>query len=659
MAVTRPVVLVFQEFASLSITAVAPELNALIAGPAYWIRDYPDHRTDGAVYGAKDEDPGTPVLTAGQNAITLADAPDNLAGALVEQASIRVFFENPRVLIAESAVATAAVPTESSIVIVAVNATPSPFIDVLPGDYATVKQASVTVALRVRSVVAVEGDTDTTHTLNFYDEHGLTLDATTINASWRIERQVADQSVTAEVAVAESGQVTIKGGVKIDARDVTYAEAHLAYRALRQDLAELGTISGVSEILGRVGPIDARNPLAVGLFVALQNTGTVIQYYGVKTDDLAGYMEMVESVEGRKDVYAVVPLSTDIAVIKMLNDSFATLADPSTALRDGVPQKFRVVIGAAADLPTSRIVVDTSTGTVTGSELYDSAGTFIDSGVNISDLVVIGSTSYAVASILSNQRLTVTGTPPAGAATYSIRRTLDRAGQVAHLASIPGSLASQRAILCWPDKVDVAGLTDGSLARHTDAPLTHSPAGTQSGKYLACAVGAMTAALPSHQGLSNLGIGGISKLYNSNTHFRDRELAALSRGGWMVFQQDTPEALPYIAHQLTTDPSALEFGEYSMVKNRDYVSLFLADILSDFPGKWNINKETLGFLQVAIEGGIETLRLDRRVRIGAPINNGRITSLAQSTISKDRIELYVEIDFPAPLNTVALHIVSI
>lgn len=40
MAAIRPVVLVFQEFATPTVTPTTPDLNCLIVGPAYFIQDY-------------------------------------------------------------------------------------------------------------------------------------------------------------------------------------------------------------------------------------------------------------------------------------------------------------------------------------------------------------------------------------------------------------------------------------------------------------------------------------------------------------------------------------------------------------------------------------------------------------------------------------------
>jgi len=125
-----------------------------------------------------------------------------------------------------------------------------------------------------------------------------------------------------------------------------------------------------------------------------------------------------------------------------------------------------------------------------------------------------------------------------------------------------------------------------------------------------------------------------------------------------VFKQNTPTSLPYSIHQLTTDPSTLESGEYSIVKNFDFVSLFFLDILEPFLGIWNINEDTLGFIRQAVNTGIENLKLRRVARIGAPINNATITSLEVSTASADRVEIFVEVDLPKPLNVIGLHLVG-
>jgi hypothetical protein len=772
---TRPVTLVFQEFATLSTTAATPALNTCVVGPAYWIQDFPADRTNiklTSVYGVKNGAAPYTAPTAGTVAVS-ANAPNNMLGALVDPASVKVYFSAARVQLTSAN--TGAVVLGSPVL----TAVGSDFVaaGVKAGDYLVITQSGVTTARRIRSL--------TTTTLTLTDE----FTATGTTLSFRVERELNDVAIADSKVSVTSGTNTINidGGVQLSVggvmKTVTYAEVYVAYRSLRRDLQDIKTISDPASIIGKIGRIDARNPLAVGAFVALQNTNTALQYYGIGSDDSIGYSNMRSATGGRKDMYAVVPLTNDISVISAFKTEFDSMADVNYAITNGVPQKFRVVIGSAGKLPETKIVIDKQTdgttavttgvstvgnhtitfvsgvsnlislgvkpgdslsidwdgsggsgvaqvftvahvnsntsleivedGLATGTtaatvvsietadgdalvtdvtadvtvaidgdlvlDLRDANGSFLDSGVIPGDFVEVhpdlasntfeGADRYVIADILSNQQLRIqnkgrntalianelphgvsrSGTAAAvSSVTYRIVRALDKDGQVTELVARPASLNSGRAVICWPDLVDVAGLT---LAGQT-AP-------SQPGYYLACAVGGMIAALPSHQGFTNLGIAGIEKLYNSNTYFTDRQITQLSNGGWFVFQQDTPSALPYIVHQLTTSPATLQFGELSLVKNRDYVSMYLVDIVDDFIGPWNINKETIGFVYAAVQAGIDNLKLMNRPRIGAPIIDGRIVTLGESSVAEDRLELVVEGDFPKPLNTVALHLVSV
>lgn len=651
---TRPVVLVFQEFATLSSTAATPALNVCVTGPAYWIQDFPTDRASiklTANYGTKNAAAPYVAPAAGTAAVSAA-APNNKAGAKVDPDSVKVFFGAPRV---ELAVGTGGSVAADSAVLTVSGGADFVAAGVKAGDYLITTISGATAVRRVRSATAT--------TITTTDE----FTATSAAANFRVERELADAEIdSAKVSVVEgTNTVEVDGGVTLlvggVAKPVNYAEVYVAYRSLRTDLQDVKSISDPKSITGQIGRIDPRNPLAVGIFVALQNTNTTVQYYGVGSDDLIGYESMIGATSGRKDIYAVVPLSQDLSVVAAFKSEFDALADVDYALENGVPQKFRVVIGSAGTLPTTRaLVTKTSntgvTATVVSNEvtLVDTAATFIDSGVIVGDVLAPRSAPtelWTITEVVSNQRLIAErtgGTVFTATTGYEVSRVLDKDGQVTQLVSLPASVNSGRAVLCWPDLVDVAGLT-----------LAGEPAPSQPGYYLACAVGGMVAALPSHQGLTNLGIAGIERLYNSNTYFTDRQITLLSNGGWMVFQQDTPSALPYIVHQLTTAPATLQFGELSMVKNRDYVSMYLADIVDDFIGPWNINKETIGFMNAAVQAGIDNIKLMNRPRIGAPLIDAKVVQLGESSISEDRVELVVEADFPKPLNTVALHVVSV
>lgn len=798
MAASRPVVLVYQEFATLSSTPATPELNCLVAGPAYWIQDFPEDRADiqlSTDYGISPTAAATGVAVV-TTAVTVLDVPNNKVGAILDQASVRVFTGSPVVELVVAADMTTTIGTP------VVGSVSSNFVTagVVAGDTLIMTNIAGSTTL-TRTILSL---TATTLTLN--SETPLAFDVATVK--FRVQRTLADTELDPSFLtfVPATNNVTINASATLTVgaaqKRIVAADLYIAYRSLRQDLQDVYTLGSTTEILGQLGRIDARNPLAVGVSVALQNTNTTIQYFGVATDDLTGFNAMRDAISGRVDIYAVVPLASGAlatSVLASLKAAFTSLADPDYALTNGVPQKFRVAIGSSAALPATKTLIDTNTdggteiyaamaaptsihtitltgvaslitnnvqpgdkvtlsadtagvvrngvytvaqvlsattlefdevipGTAPNSgnltaaitvgstvavrvasaaltgvvsvvdaklflDLYDVNGTFVDSGVIPTDLVEMPQNptqtsfttkhSFQVATVVSNQRLRivdngrntsllanelphgasrnspVTVIPGTATLTYRVTRTLDKAGQVTEIVAASQSLASRRVVNVWPDLCDVSDLVDGSLARDPLAPTVAQPAGTQPGYYLACAVGGMTAGLPSHQGFTNLGIAGVSKIYNANTYFSDKNITDISNGGWFVFQQDTPAALPYVVHQLTTDVTTLQSGEFSMVKNFDFVSIFFSDIVDGYIGIWNINPETMGFVASSITGGIDNLKLRRRPRIGSPIIDGKLASMAVSTSSADRLEVYIECQFPAPLNVIALHIVSV
>lgn len=796
----RPVVLVYQDLASPTVTPTSPDLNCLVVGPAYHIQDYftpgtTDYadKTDievSTAYGALEADPAT-ALPVGPAVITVAEPPNNEVGALLDGDSVQIYFDQARVRIAGKGVdvgggikGTTTVLTPNVFDTAETIPGPTTFATagpgkVLPGDRLVIKDAGAVVI--ARTVLSVVSDTQLTLTA---DVTGGTF-TPAANQIWYIERQINDVQIDASFVTSTNNSVAIAGGVTLPVtgqgdKPVSYAVVYEAYRSLRQDLVELDTVESSAEILSKIGRIDARNPLAAGAFVALENTTSVVQFVGVLSDDLAGHVAVSDHISARPDVYAIVPLTTDVSIFAMWNSDCVGLALPDDVR--GRPQRFRVVIGNGT-LPLTKTIIEPSatgeslqltgtapvtiskitlTGTASlitngvipgdlmvvtitsaagvvalgtypiasvtsatilevntstpfasagvanitvtifesdgttvrlalaalvgavsaaGDDLFltlkDPSGTFVASGVAAGDLIKIPVdpntaitassvfTTLVVSSVISDQRLLLVNNGPdlstaqnelphgvkriggalvsTAAINYRIDRTLSKSQQVTYLIAVAQSFNSKRTVLVWSDDCDVAGVTGG----------THQP-----GFYLSCAVGGMTAGLPSQQGFTNLGIAGISQIYHSNTYFTDTQLTDLSNGGWYVFAQQTPTSLPYTIHQLTTDPSTLESGEFSVVKNFDFVSLFFVDILEDFLGQYNVTVETLTLLQGALNTGGDLLLLRTVAKIGAPLTSFSIADLGVSPTSGDRVITHLAIGLPKPLNVIELHLVG-
>lgn len=635
-----------------------------------------------------------------------------------------------------------------------------------------------------------------------------------VNRKWRIEREFNDtELLSTDFSVDNTTKViTVKAGVTVDLTDtltgcdVTYAKAYVEYRALRRDLQQINEVSQDTAVMeALLGKLDARNPLHVGAYLAALNTLTTVKVFGLKSDDLSGYMDFVSKISNERKIYAVTPLTYDTSVLGFLNTMALTLADPDYVLTNGIRQKFRAVLGAI-DLPIIKYVVDpidsvtttqvagtkplakgrrtltyakvlggsnplfTTTDAVVpgdkavftdgatvysydiahvkgaavlevdpdGTELEvaytpgdgdsfkitDSTGlvnrfgpviyatgvttftltpstlddlflvltvpgaTFVTDGVLPGDLIqmphdpMVNSftlpNSWVVDDVISQTRIQVvnagTDTPTVenelphegwrgggkivtqGSMYVRVIRYYTAAQQVTEMLATAHSFSSRRLILCYPYQVDVVDLKDGSLDRGTETDPVDATA--QPGYYLACCVGGQTSGQPSQQGFTFMGINGISRIYGSNDYFSEEQLTELSNGGIYVFTQESLAALPSTIHEVTTDVSTLEFSEYMILKNFDYIAWTFLDALFEFLGKWNVTEETIQFIAQDEQACIDTLKSQRKPKIGAPLIDATIVSNEISDISSDRVEAYIDIQMPMTLNVIGCHLVA-
>ena len=238
---------------------------------------------------------------------------------------------------------------------------------------------------------------------------------------------------------------------------------------------------------------------------------------------------------------------------------------------------------------------------------------------------------------------------------YRVRRTLSTDDQVTTLMAVAQSVRSKRLAIMWPDLVGVSDLRDGSLARATASVRTL--AGTQPSWALACAVAGVIAGTPAQMGLTGGSFIGFDALVNSGDHFSPEQLAQISDGGFFLCTQEVEGALPECLHQLTTDPSTLETGEVSVVKNIDFVAIFFQQLLKRYLGKYNNIPEALNEIYRSVSDATTLLQGRFIARIGPPLLSGSIVSLAPSDSAADTVEMFYSGKVPRPLNNIAFHLV--
>jgi hypothetical protein len=338
----RPVVLVYQEFAAATVTPDVPDLNCIVIGPAYHIKDYLDDKGDIKVstdYGSLNADNPYIAPAAGTDAVTVAEPPGNQTGAYLEASSVKVFFDEARVLIAEDAddadASTGASVASDSNLVTTTGGSPIDLVatGVAAGDYLIIEDPAGGGTDLVYTVLAVDSATTLRTTKNFT--------ATQTTLLFRIERKVDDIEVASSFVTVSGNSVIVAGGVttvltgETTPRTVNYAEVYIEYMSLRQDLRDVDTASSETDVESKIGKVDARNPLAGVVNTALANTTTEIQFFGVKSDDSTGHNDALEIIEGRSDIYAIVPLTEDKSILAAYKTNVEGLASVSAEVPRG------------------------------------------------------------------------------------------------------------------------------------------------------------------------------------------------------------------------------------------------------------------------------------------------------------------------------------
>lgn len=464
------------------------------------------------------------------------------------------------------------------------------------------------------------------------------------------------------VTVASGATMTdpaiVQGGVDLVALPVKAGDVYVQYRSLLANYSlSIGAAKTLAEVATKLGVVHVDNPLSQGVYDALLNAADTAVYFGsIPTNDLAGYNKVIELSRKDNRYYSVVPLTFDTTVQDAVVSHVNSVSTPAQA-------KWRIT-WLAKQLVTDTLVYTNKPdgnswlGTISVHPT-DSAlkivsvpsATFITDGIRATDSVRYnfrldnnGAVIYdtvTVAEVRSQTTLIlVENTTPVNAvpAKIQVQRNYTTDEQVTNLAAVAGSYNNRRVRAVFPDTYK---------------------AGSQNkeGFYLAASLAGLRSGVVPHQGLTNIQLLGPTELPRVVNDLDETQLNTLAAAGIWIVTQSGLGATPYTRHQLTTDESGLTFSEDSITTNVDSISYALQAKLAPFIGLYNVNVGTVMLVRAAIDGElIYRMTNTFTTRAGNQLNGFTITKVEQNPTYKDRIDIEVILQVPAPINVIKLNL---
>lgn len=464
---------------------------------------------------------------------------------------------------------------------------------------------------------------------------------------------------------------------------VMSGKVYVEYREWLSELADqVNSISDVADLDVIKGQLHPDNPLKWGVYKALSNSnGTVVKYTAVANPDrfdsenrplgpnLDGWVQVLERIKGRDDMYNLVPMTFDRQVQNLWaahiggesNEIannwkagfFALKAHPVAKVSgEGVP--VGGVLGTEVDSPVLATLADDPNATntqYTKLTVTSGNGYFITNDVRPGDIVRYNYSvdgfgdeqyeEYVVDQVLSESTLLLYSgadaavTQPQRLEIYHNRNRNEISEDIAQQA---GSLSNRRVCAVWPDQVGEAGTL-------------------QPGFYLAAALAGLVSGVVPHQPLTNVEVAGFDDYTRSYKYFNETQLNRMAEAGVWIVTEDK-DGTPHTRHALTTDNLDLNRREEMIRRNVDSMSYLFLRRLRPFIGRTNAQEGMVRRLRYEVTAIIDFLTANGFTdELGSQLVSGTIRKLQIHPLLKDRIEIVLDLVVPAPLNNIELHLV--
>lgn len=459
----------------------------------------------------------------------------------------------------------------------------------------------------------------------------------------------SDFTVAAGLEITES---TWNNGAPIP---VVQGNIFAPYTALltvgAEDFDTISELSEVETVLGK--PIPA-NPLAYGVYKALENSnGQPVNYVSVLSDDVSGFGSALGALEKHEQSYFVVPLTTSLEIQNLYKAHVLAMSD--------INHQFERVLLVSRPLSTTVAKYGAKTGggywmgslasnggnPVKYTHLYMEDANFLTDGIRAGDSVRINFgvdsfgvetyDTYVVATITDGQNLVLVSGPVSAYSTarIDIIRNLTKAEQAAAVAASSGSFDNRRVYSVWPDlPIDDAG---------REVP----------GHFLACSIAGLKSSVAPHQGVTHYTLNGWSSVARSFKYFTPTQLDILAGGGTLIITQDESGGEVYVRHQVSSDNTDANTSELSITTNLDSITKFIRGDLKNFIGKYNSGEHFESIVHAMIAQKISYLQTQTITETaGAQVTSFDVASLVvkQDPLIRTTVNASASIGLPYPVN---------
>jgi len=445
-----------------------------------------------------------------------------------------------------------------------------------------------------------------------------------------------------------------------------YGKAYVEYRAWRTDLCnELNAISDTSDLDAIPGPTVPDNELKWGVFKALENSnGTAVKYIAVcDPEDDDSWIDVLERLDGREDVYGLVPLTRSRVPLDAFKAHADSMSDAENGLWRvlwtaliGVPEKAIVNAEINDDEEVLAVIEDdpnTSGTQYTIVRTPGGDGKFVTREVRPGDIVRglytgdgFGNftyTEFVVDAVINEDtiRLLVGHSSAINVAQkIEVWRNLSATEEAAEIALDAGSWASRRVRAVWPDTIETSGTE-------------------QEGYFICAALAGLRSGILPHQGMTNLEISGFTDVPRTTSKFNKTQLDSMAAAGvWIVTQQLITGQI-FTRHAVTTgDTEDINEREEMITSNLDSISFRFKETFEPFIGISNVTPSMESIIRNATNSLIEVLKGELfTATLGAQLIEGEIEDLRPHATLKDRYVLILNLDLPETLNNIEAHLV--